>query len=234
LILVGNSTYGGFTFTAAVDGSYVPALPGQLLLDGKFVKSVKIMAGHNSNEGLLFTSPFVQTEAAYVAFLESYFPNLTASLLNNITEVLYPPLYNGSYPYKSQLERTALTYAEFNINCNRVFMNAALPSISYGYLFSVSPGLHAVDIEYTFYNGNITTSLYGPPINGTLAHAFQQYIVNFTKGGSPNGRQTTDPIFPVYGTGKVVMDVDNVDFGFHLKDTDATVRCAFWQAAPYF
>ena len=89
LILVGNSSYGGFTFSPAVDGTYVPALPGQLFLDGKFDKSIKIMPGHNVEEGTLFTSPFVRTEADYVVFLESYFPKLTASLLDTISQILY-------------------------------------------------------------------------------------------------------------------------------------------------
>ena len=113
-------------------------------------------------------------------------------------------------------------------------MNAAQPSHSYGYLFTVPPGLHAVDLEYTFYNGNLTTSLYGPPLNGTLAHAFQQYIVDFAIGDSPNGKQSLGPIFPVYGTDEVVIEIGNSNFGLRLKDPDATARCAFWQAASYF
>lgn len=33
-----------------VDGSFVPDLPGKLLLEGKFAKDVKVMVGHNANE----------------------------------------------------------------------------------------------------------------------------------------------------------------------------------------
>ena len=44
------SPYGLYTFGPAVDGNFVPALPGELLLHGKFAKNVKIMLGHNGNE----------------------------------------------------------------------------------------------------------------------------------------------------------------------------------------
>ncbi len=36
--------------------------------------SVKVMVGHNSEEGSLFTSPFIQTQKEYVALSNKYFP----------------------------------------------------------------------------------------------------------------------------------------------------------------
>lgn len=59
IVQVGGAGTAGFGPT--VDGDYVPALPGQLLLHGQFEKSIEVMVGHNSDEGLIFSSPFVQT-----------------------------------------------------------------------------------------------------------------------------------------------------------------------------
>lgn len=41
-----------------VDGTYVPELPGQLLLKGAYHKEVKVMVGHNSNEVTIYTFNF--------------------------------------------------------------------------------------------------------------------------------------------------------------------------------
>ena len=48
---VGASAYGLYTYGPAVDGDFVTALPGELLLHGQFAKDIKVMVGHNANEG---------------------------------------------------------------------------------------------------------------------------------------------------------------------------------------
>lgn len=48
--LVFRSVNGSFTFGPAVDGAFVPALPGVLLARGEFNKHVKLMIGHNQDE----------------------------------------------------------------------------------------------------------------------------------------------------------------------------------------
>ena len=47
---VSASQYGQYTYGPVVDGDFVPALPGELLVHGKFANDVKIMVAHNSNE----------------------------------------------------------------------------------------------------------------------------------------------------------------------------------------
>lgn len=49
-ITVGLASYGGFTYGPAVDGDFLPSLPGEALLHGNFDKNVKVMVGHNANE----------------------------------------------------------------------------------------------------------------------------------------------------------------------------------------
>jgi len=50
IIQVGESIYGGFTYGPVVDGDFVPATPGELLLHGQYDKTLRIMVGHNADE----------------------------------------------------------------------------------------------------------------------------------------------------------------------------------------
>ncbi|KAK1090278.1 hypothetical protein LTR48_008595 [Friedmanniomyces endolithicus] len=50
VIQVGTSSYGSFTYGPTVDGNFVPALPGELLLHGQYDKSLRVMVGHNADE----------------------------------------------------------------------------------------------------------------------------------------------------------------------------------------
>ena len=47
---VGGAPYGQFVYGPTVDGDFVPALPGELLLHGDFHKNLKVMVGHNAQE----------------------------------------------------------------------------------------------------------------------------------------------------------------------------------------
>jgi carboxylesterase type B len=47
---VGAAVYGQFVYGPTVDGKFVPALPGELLLHGQYPKDLKIMVGHNADE----------------------------------------------------------------------------------------------------------------------------------------------------------------------------------------
>lgn len=47
---VGDAPYGQFVYGPAVDGTFVPDLPGKLLLNGQFHRNVTLMLGHNADE----------------------------------------------------------------------------------------------------------------------------------------------------------------------------------------
>lgn len=66
---VTQSDYTAFTFGPVVDGLFAPAPPGKLLLQGSFDKQVKVMVGHNADEGLAFTDPAITNETAFAAFV---------------------------------------------------------------------------------------------------------------------------------------------------------------------
>ncbi|PMD47751.1 alpha/beta-hydrolase [Hyaloscypha variabilis F] len=230
-LIIGNSPYGGFFFGPVVDSTYVRSLPGVSLLEGHFDSSVKVMVGHNSEEGSLFTSPFIQTQQEYIAFIQQIFPVASESVISYITKTLCPPIFNGSYGYLNQFERTALTVGDITITCNTRFLDTAFKNQTYSYIFSVPEGLHGEDVAYTFFNGDTSTADEGPPVNANLAGIFQDYLTSFAARGTPNADGL--PWFPVYGMNESVKVVEDSDFDVVEVDPMANQRCAYWQSAPY-
>ncbi|TVY93397.1 Carboxylesterase [Lachnellula willkommii] len=234
-IMVGEAPYGDFTFNPVVDGSFAPALPGPLLLDGQYDKSLKVVIGHNINEGIYFTSPFIPTEATFDqnVILVS-FPNTNASnTLNYITQVLYPPVFNGTYNYTNQIERAAAIVGEALFACNANYLDRAFGQRAWSYEFSVPPSLHGDDVPYTFYQSPNSAVL-----NDTLAVEMQEYFTNFAITGDPNGVGLPD--FPTYWsdgesgyTGGKVLDLNVSSIGV-IPDVLANPRCYWWQKALYF
>lgn len=47
---IANAKYGQYVYGPSVDGDFVPALPGILLLHGQFAKDLNVMVGHNADE----------------------------------------------------------------------------------------------------------------------------------------------------------------------------------------
>ena len=231
IIAVGLAIYGQFTYGPSVDGAFVPALPGTLLLDGQFDHSVKLMIGHNSDEGYLFTPPYVTNNTALQTSLGETFPVAPTSIINYMTDVLYPPIFNGSYPYTTEFTRAAFLVSEAFFTCNTRYLDLAFQNNTYAYYFTIPPGLHGEDIAYTFFNGDTTTSNDGLPVNATVALQFQDYITSFVMNGSPNGRGT--PYFPMYGSNSTVLDINLSDPGLTQTDSVANARCTWWQKALY-
>jgi cholinesterase len=230
--VVGASSYGSFTYGPAVDGDIVPKLPGELLLHGQFDDSVAVMVGHNSNEGLFFASPFINNETTFVNYVRQSLPAATTATINYITETLYPPVFNGSYGYTSQLQRTSLLASEFSFTCNTRYLDLAYWNKTYSYYFAVPTGLHGEDIAYTFFNGDTTTLDNGLPVNATVAKALQHYITEFAMKGTPN--EAGEPFFPIYGANSSTQVLSNSNAeGTQITDTAANARCSFWQKALY-
>jgi carboxylesterase type B len=196
-LVVKPGAYGTMVWGPAVDGLFVPAMPGKLLSQGSFDKRVQILVGHNSNEGLAFASPFVRNDTGYIGWLTGLLPSATPSTINYIASSLYPPVVsyfssppltrsshaqlNGTSSYKDQFQRVALTIGDLAVTCNAHYMAAATANSSHSYQFSLFPGVHAQDIPYTFFNGPDPAV----PFPG-VAHALQEAIVRFTATGNPN------------------------------------------------
>lgn len=232
-IVTGLSTYGSFTFGPVIDpkpGSYVPDFPSRLISQGKF-HNVSLTVGHNSDEGLLFTPPIVQKQSEFVLAIQTIFPTANASTISYITDVLYPPVYNGTYSYTSAIGRTAQVISDFLVGCNANSLASALTP-GYAYLFSVPPALHGEDVPYTYFNGDTSTSDDGLPVNSTVARAFQGYLTNFAMNGKPTSEGYQD--FVIYGQNDTLTNIGLSGLGTRMKDPGAVPQCKFWVEAPYY
>lgn len=253
-VTVGLAAYGGFTYGPVVDGDFLPVLPGEALLHGKFDKSVKVMVGHNADEvcsilkdpskspfpltpsqGLLFTSPFTKSTTDIKTQLSSILPSVRAfpDVLSYIVNTLYPPIFDGSQAqnYTTEIERASALTAELSFTCNTFYLSTALLNQTYNYLFSVPPALHGLDVRYTFYNANATSDddMTGV-ISPKVAVALQEYITNFAMKGQPNGQGV--PRFDMYGPNATVQNL-NVTSIHEMRDPAANERCRWWQKALY-
>lgn len=225
-----KSPYGSFTYGPVVDGSFAPALPGQLLQDGRFAKDVKVMVGHNADEGLLFTPPASLKKGGFEAYMKRELPDISPAVLKEVTEVLYPPIYNGTYGYTTSVQRLSLAISDFVFQCSTDYLNRAYNNQTYAYWFTILPALHGQDLSYTFFNGSNSFSGATADVNTTVAIAMQQYITSFVQTGIP--QSSVGPIFNEHGEKSNMMDFSDSGMTETVDNTD-NPRCRFWQGAPY-
>ena len=235
-LLVGLAPYGSFVFSPVVDGDFVPALPGKLLLQGNYHKDVTLMIGHNADEAILFTSPFITSDTAYDDYLALALPVAQPSVLRYISQTLYPSLQTDAtsmaiLPYKDEVSRAAFTSAEAFFTCNTYYLTRAFHNRTYNYVFTVPPAIHGQDVPYTFYgtSSNISASI-PLPTNQTVAVALQNYITDFAQTGTPNGAGV--PKFDMYGPDAQVLSL-GINGLEEITDETANERCRWWQKALY-
>lgn len=117
-----KASWGEFVYGPVVDGTFVPALPGQLLLEGNFDRNLNIMVGHNADEALVFTSPDAHNSTWVVTLLEQYYPDIRPNVTEYVTNVLYPAKYDGSYGYTTPFERATFLISELIFVCNTGYL----------------------------------------------------------------------------------------------------------------
>ncbi|KAI4711409.1 hypothetical protein J4E89_003974 [Alternaria sp. Ai002NY15] len=225
-----DSPYGTFTYGPVVDGLFAPLQPAQLLAQGRFDKDVRVMVGHNANEGALFTPFFIPNEAALEDQISSAFANAPKSSLDYVTKTLYPPVFDGSLPYTNNFERGSLIVSEGVFTCNTNYLSRAYGNKTYSYLFAVPPAIHGQDIPYTYFEGGAgSTGLQGVA-NTTIAIALQEFITSFAENGVPDATGVKQ--FNMYGPDATVLEL-NVTGIEDVRDSNANARCAWWQKALY-
>ncbi|BFZ61486.1 hypothetical protein YB2330_002552 [Saitoella coloradoensis] len=219
--IVTNAPYGSFVFGPAVDGTFVPALPGYLLLIGAFPKNVQMMSGHNADEGYIFTPKNISTETDFETYVYETTSTTNPAVVAEIVS-LYPPPSNST-PYTSNFERATLLTSELIFTCNTRYLAIAFGNNTYNYLFNVPPALHGQDIVYTF----------GAGANQTVTAALEGYLTSFARFGNPSdGRAAGTPEFPIYGDAANLLEL-GIDGFPVVADSNANARCEFWQKALY-
>lgn len=218
---VGDAPYGSFLYGPVVDGTFVPALPGILLANDQFHKDVQVMVGHNADEGIGFTSPYVNSDTTFAEFIGSKMSpsKATTADLEYIANTFYP-----SQNYPDQISRTSSAIAEMIFTCNTFYLDTAFNNRTYSYLFAVPPAYHGSDVAFTYYTGATAQGLLDPQV--AVAIAMQKYFLNFARSGNPNG----DGLAKWEEFGSVAnMLVFNTSGIVTRVDDTANERCKYWQ-----
>ncbi|KAF7861570.1 hypothetical protein EAF04_008132 [Stromatinia cepivora] len=90
----------------------------RLLSQGLVIISTKVF----------FSNPAVQTQAGFISSVEQALLSTDASIIFHSMNILYPPLYNGTYGYISPIERLTLAISHFAITCNTYSLASTLHS----------------------------------------------------------------------------------------------------------
>ncbi|KGO43537.1 Carboxylesterase, type B [Penicillium expansum] len=224
--LVASRPYGSGVFGPAIDGSFVPDSPKRLLLERKVDPSVRILTSYTANEGFMLAPANVTDDATFNRYVDVLLRGANASVRAHTSRVLYPPIFNGSWPYHSQHERANLLWSEVSTTCNTRYLHQAVATPGYAIEYAVKPAMHLSDTSSVFYNGQGSSS----SLNATIAQLMQRQIVQFVKTGNPNVKG--DPHVPLYhGQAHVLSLGDNgVRVEPALTNTD---RCTYWQQVEF-
>lgn len=85
-----KSNYGLFKFGPTVDGYQVPDLPSKRLQDtNSHHKGINVMIGHTKFDGLVFTPPWIRTDAQLREHVLTLYPGIPEAVLKEI-EKRYP------------------------------------------------------------------------------------------------------------------------------------------------
>ncbi len=218
-----------YTFGPSVDGGYIAKPPAVLLLEGKFDRSVDIMAGHNANETAYFVPPKLDTEEKFVPLIRRLLPHLKEEDLDYMLTSVYPPPAKTDL-YGDEHARAALLVAEMIFVCNTRYLALAQGNKTHNYRFQVPPAAHADDVAYTFWHGK-TDGVEHP----ALAVQMQRYFTKFVKAGDPNGKsgETPLPEWPVYGEEASINTFGPKAVDAIVVDDAKNDRCTYWQKSEY-
>ena len=238
--MVFNSTYGASGETGpVVDGNIVPQLPALFLAQGRRAKNVRsIFAGHFTDERFVFINPAIQNVTAFNNQLQiEVFPDVQTAVLDHITNTLYLPISSNerdlglffsnktSIGYNDTISRLATLQADFILTSNAyALLKAFSINNSYAYLFKEGLDLHGEDTPYTFYNYSPTQDAYDIGlVNGTVAKAFQDWILSFASTGNRNGKG--EVTLPSYGNSRTMRLSSSLGLGISVADPAGKERC---------
>lgn len=225
-----DADYGQFIYGPAVDGDFVPLQPGQLLAQGRFDKDVRVMVGHNADEGALFTPPSVNVTGNIDQLLINNFKSISQQSLDYITDTLYPAEFNGSQGYATNFQRADKIISDLAFTCNTNYLGTGFNNKTYSYLFAVPPAFHGADIPFTFYDGGALGFPLQGVTNRTVAIALQEFITSFAKTGVPEAKGVKQ--FNMYGPDARVLELDITGIE-EVRDSNAGPRCKWWQLGLY-
>lgn len=233
---VGAAPFATLTYGPSVDGDFVPALQTELLAQNKFARNVDVIVAHNANEGLIFTDQRITNNTGLAGYLSGLMPSASPATIQSII-AMYPEDFSGAQPYKTQLERLELVASEGLVTCNANALSKAFAGTPAsmqglasggvnGYLFSVSPGIHALDTMYTFFNGPMT-DIFGNTVDTGVATQLQSTILNFAITGQ---KSVALPASGAPGSANATSLLSlNPNQTAVVQDPANNQRCQIWQ-----
>lgn len=243
-IIIQQAPYGQFVYGPVVDGWVVTDLPGRLLRDGHFDSDVQVMVGYNSNEGLLFTPPYVQDDEGFEKYIRAAFPMAVDSVIDHIKE-MYPPVREDeNTTARDRIQRLSNALGAAAVSCNTYYLDTAFGNETYSYMFSLYPGFHSEGLPYIHWPSAPAPGIF---VFQQLAWIFQQYLVNFAIYGNPNGLAPPTYVetlvgFEKYSSNKSQIDMNlikNENIGYRplvKVQIDPLIEedCLWWQQAHYY
>jgi carboxylesterase type B len=234
-----GSSPGAFTYGPTLDGGYVPAPPGRLLLDGIGTRGgnseIAVLVGHNLNESAAYAPPLA-TAAELAAAVDGVLVGVDAATKAYVLAELYPDVLDGSHGYTTERGRGILLSTEAAFSCNARYLAAAFArgDRARAYRFDVPPGYHADDVPYTFFAGGADDAPTADVAVPAVAVAMQRYLTTFAMTGSPNRGSGGGglPAWPRYGDDATLLTFGADGVG-RARDETANHRCAWWQKAEY-
>ena len=122
--LVARSDYGTFFFGPMVDADFTPSLPGVLLARGEYDNNVEVLLGHNTNEGLLFTSSATNQSTGLASIIQQRFPQMPPSTRSQLLKSIYPETsFTGRQAF---IDRAKQFISDTFVTCNNFFLRADL------------------------------------------------------------------------------------------------------------
>ncbi|CAG9977280.1 unnamed protein product [Clonostachys byssicola] len=185
---------------------------------GRFDKSVRVMAAHNIFEGGFFFDLAVKTDGDFDEWLKRSFPGLDGARREELMESVYPAVYDGSLGYVDMNTRQMSVWGESSIDCAFNAIAKATKDKGYAYEFSVSPGFHIQDLSFTFG----TTATAARPSQKSL----QLAIASFVLKGVPaleGGKE-----FPVFGDEGLLVNITAAGAVPSVPNSVNQTRCEWW------
>lgn len=204
-----------YVYGPVVDGSLIPALPGNLLLGGHFNGTgLDLLLSDVTYEGGRYNAPYVQTEDDFRDWLRAWQPHISDQAAATISS-----LYPGTGPI-----RTIPLIGDYAFACNANWLARAFGNKTYNYQFNITTPFHGDDMTYTFYGSPAPEE--GDVVIPSVADTVQGYITNFIKTGDPNDPEL--PPFPQQGA-NASLNVLNTDGISTQRDSRVGGPCEWLQ-----
>ena len=189
------------------------------------------------------------TDAEFNNFIDESFPAyVKAAGVNAAIEARYPPIMSSTPSnYTSEFARTEAVIGDSSFLCHVRDLTDAYAGKTYNLQYSVTPGVHALDLLPTFYNLNLNLSILNDtatypypliPLFKPFAQSYQSYLVSHARTGNPNTYAKVSNIPPAIHwprpntsgdelTG--VLNAGNTGFSVISDPETRETVCKFWR-----